>query len=97
MITMSVFGAIVMYIMSMLSLFKLRRSEPHLERSFRAPGYPVVPAIALGLALLCLVAMVWFNQVIALVFLGLMLAGCACCNIVVSANRGMPVRFASEG
>ncbi len=43
MITMSVFGAIVMYIMSMLSLFKLRRSEPDLERSFRAPGYPRGP------------------------------------------------------
>ncbi|HOI04430.1 MAG TPA: amino acid permease, partial [Dermatophilaceae bacterium] len=28
MITMAVFGAIVMYIMSMLSLFKLRQSEP---------------------------------------------------------------------
>ncbi|MCY1304452.1 ethanolamine permease [compost metagenome] len=83
--------------MSMLSLFKLRRSEPHLERSFRAPGYPVVPAIALGLALLCLVAMVWFNQVIALVFLVLMLAGCVCCNVVISASRGLPVRFASEG
>jgi ethanolamine permease len=40
MITMSVFGAIVMYIVSMLSLFKLRRSEPNLERSFRAPGLP---------------------------------------------------------
>ena len=51
MITMSVFGAIVMYIMSMCSLFKLRRSEPDLERSFRAPGYPVVPGIALALAL----------------------------------------------
>jgi amino acid transporter len=27
-VTMSVFGAIVMYILSMASLFKLRRSEP---------------------------------------------------------------------
>jgi ethanolamine permease len=27
---MSVFGAITMYIISMLALFKLRRSEPHL-------------------------------------------------------------------
>ena len=75
MITMSVFGAIVMYIMSMLSLFKLRRSEPHLERSFKAPGYPLVPGIALGLALVCLAAMIWFNGTIALLFLGLMSIG----------------------
>ncbi|MDH1010324.1 ethanolamine permease [Pseudomonas nicosulfuronedens] len=75
MITMSVFGAIVMYIMSMLSLFKLRRSEPDLERSFRAPGFPVVPGIALALAVLCLVAMVWFNLQIAGIFLAFMAAG----------------------
>nr|WP_298166560.1 ethanolamine permease [uncultured Pseudomonas sp.] len=75
MITMAVFGAIVMYIMSMLSLFKLRKTEPDLQRTFRAPGYPVVPGIALVLALVCLAAMVWFNMLIALVFLGFMGAG----------------------
>jgi len=97
MITMSVFGAIVMYIMSMLSLFKLRRSEPHLERTFRALGYPIVPGIALALALVCLAAMLWYNQVIALVFLALMLAGFICCNLVIAARRGVPASFASEG
>ena len=97
MITTSVFGAIVMYIMSMLSLFKLRRSEPHLERTFRALGYPIVPGIALALALVCLAAMLWYNQVIALVFLALMLAGFICCNLVIAARRGVPASFASEG
>jgi len=75
MITMAVFGAIVMYIISMLSLFKLRKTEPNLERTFSAPGYPVVPAIALTLAVVCLIAMVWFNLVIALIFLGFMVIG----------------------
>jgi ethanolamine permease len=42
-VTMSVFGAIVMYILSMASLFKLRRSEPQLARPFRAPAYPLFP------------------------------------------------------
>ncbi|QJP11591.1 ethanolamine permease [Pseudomonas multiresinivorans] len=97
MITMSVFGAIVMYIMSMFSLFKLRRSEPDLERSFRAPGYPVVPAIALVLALVCLAAMLWFNSVIASVFLVLMIGGCSICSIVISLNRGTDASFASQG
>jgi len=75
MITMSVFGAIVMYIMSMLSLFRLRRTEPNLPRSYRAPGYPFVPALALAIALVCLVAMAWFNPVIGLVFLTFMGVG----------------------
>ena len=84
MITMSVFGAIVMYIISMLSLFKLRKSEPNLERSFRAPGYPVVPGIALVLAVVCLVAMIWFNTLIAGVFLALMIVGALFCALVRS-------------
>jgi ethanolamine permease len=88
MITMSVFGAIVMYVMSMLSLFKLRRSEPHLERSFRAPGYPVVPGIALVLALVCLAAMVWFNPLVTAIFSGLMLLGIGSC--VLSLRRDTP-------
>lgn len=75
MITMAVFGAIVMYLMSMLSLFRLRRSAPDLERSFRAPGYPVVPGIALLLALVCLVAMLWFNPVIGGLFALFMAVG----------------------
>lgn len=75
MITMAVFGAIVMYIMSMLSLFKLRQREPALARPFLAPGYPLVPSIALLLAVVCLVAMAWFNPVIGLVFTVFMAAG----------------------
>jgi len=82
MITMSVFGAIVMYIISMLSLFKLRRSEPNLERTFRAPGYPIVPGIALVLAVVCLVAMVWFNALICGIFICLMAVGALFCKMV---------------
>lgn len=71
-ITMSVFGAIVMYIMSMLSLFALRKKEPTLERPFAAIAYPVFPAIALGLAVISLVTMIYYNQPLALVFVVLM-------------------------
>ena len=74
-VTMSVFGAIVMYITSMAALFKLRRSEPNLIRPFRAPLYPWAPAFALAMAVLCLVAMVWYNPLLALIFAAMML-GC---------------------
>ncbi len=71
-VTMSVLGAIVMYLVSMAALFKLRRSEPQLERTYRAPFYPVFPAIALLLGLVCLSAMIWFNGKLTLLFLLLM-------------------------
>ncbi|EMH4164287.1 ethanolamine permease [Pluralibacter gergoviae] len=74
-VTMSVFGAIVMYITSMAALFRLRRSEPRLQRPFRAPLYPFAPAFALVMALVCLVAMVWYNAELALIFASMMLLG----------------------
>lgn len=74
-ITMSVFGAIVMYIVSMLSLFALRKNEPNLERPFSAVAYPIFPAIALGLATISLLTMIYFNQLLTVVFFGLMALG----------------------
>jgi ethanolamine permease len=71
-VTMAVLGAIVMYLISMAALFKLRRTEPGLERTYRAPFYPVFPAIALGLGVVCLGAMIWFNGMLTLLFLVLM-------------------------
>jgi ethanolamine permease len=70
-VTMSVFGAIVMYIVSMASLFKLRADEPGLARPFRAPVYPWFPAVALAAAVVCLGTMAWFNPLIAGLFVGL--------------------------
>ena len=74
-ITMAVFGAIVMYIVSMMSLFALRKNEPHLERPFAAVAYPLFPAIALSLAVISLVTMIYFNQQLTVVFFGLMALG----------------------
>ncbi|MBT9383529.1 ethanolamine permease [Pseudooceanicola sp. CBS1P-1] len=74
-VTMAVFGALVMYIMSMLSLFKLRKSEPGLERPWRAPLFPVLPAIALGLACLAMAAMIIYNFEIFVLFAVLVAIG----------------------
>jgi ethanolamine permease len=76
-ITMAVFGAIVMYIVSMMSLFALRKNEPNLERPFKAYAYPLFPAIALGLAVISLVTMIYYNQQLALAFAVLMVLGYA--------------------
>jgi len=74
-VTMSVFGAILMYILSMLSLFRLRRIEADLVRPFRAPWYPFFPAFALFGALVCMVTMIYYNWLIFLIFLLFMALG----------------------
>ena len=74
-VTMSALGAIVMYIASLASLFRLRQREPRLERPFRTPAYPLFPAIALLLAVVSLVAIVWDNLMLSAIFLATGLGG----------------------
>jgi ethanolamine permease len=71
-IIMSALGAVVMYIISMLSLFRLRSKEPLLDRPYQAPLYPYVPALALGLSVLCLGAIVYYNPLLSYIFFGLL-------------------------
>jgi ethanolamine permease len=68
-IILSVLGALVMYIMSLLSLFALRRREPELARPFAVPGYPYVPLVALVLSLVSLGALVYYNLQLSGIFL----------------------------
>jgi ethanolamine permease len=74
-VTMSVFGAILMYILSMLALFKLRTTRPHMERPFHAPFYPYLPAFALLCAVICMASMIYSYPAVAAVFAGIMGAG----------------------
>lgn len=74
-VTMSVFGAITMYIISMLSLFKLRSTAPGMVRPFTAPLYPFFPAFALASALVCMGTMIYYNALIFAVFAAFMAAG----------------------
>jgi len=70
-ITIACFGALVLYIISMLSFFALRKKEPELERPFKAPMYPLFPTVALIIACIAFCAMTYYNPITALVFCGL--------------------------
>lgn len=72
-IILSVLGAVVMYIISLLSLFVLRRKEPTLERPFVAPFYPWFPALSLVLSVICLLAIVCYNLQLSILFFALLL------------------------
>jgi ethanolamine permease len=67
-IVLSVMGAIVMYMMSMISLFILRAKEPELDRPFVSPFYPVFPAIALLISTITLLAMAYYNFKLSIYF-----------------------------
>ena len=71
-ITIACFGALTLYIVSMVSLLVLRKKEPGLERPFKVPMYPVFPILALVIAVVAFVAMTVYNPWIALVYFGLL-------------------------
>jgi ethanolamine permease len=69
-ITAAGLGAVVLYIISMVSLFVLRRKEPHMERPFVAPVYPLFPAVALGLSVVFFFAFAASDWAVLAWFLG---------------------------
>lgn len=72
-IIISVLGAVVMYCTSMMSLLKIKKSLQ--STTFKTPFYPWFPIIALVLSAICLVAIVWYNLILSIIFFaGLALA-----------------------
>ena len=61
-----------MYIISLLSLFRLRQTEPDLLRPYLTPLYPVVPVIALTLSIICLLAILYYNPLLSGIFCSLL-------------------------
>ncbi|AEG60650.1 ethanolamine permease [Desulforamulus ruminis] len=55
-IQIAVFGAVISYIMMMLSAIVLRKKQPNMNRPYKVPGYPVTPYVALVLAIIALFA-----------------------------------------
>lgn len=72
-IIISVFGALTLYVLAMITVIVLRKKEPGLPRPFRVPWYPLFPVAALIIALMSLSAMIAFNIKLALVYFGLLL------------------------
>ena len=67
-IILSAMGATSMYIVSLISLFALRKKHPDLNRPFLVPYYPIIPMIALVLGIVCLIAMFYFNIKLGCIF-----------------------------
>ena len=72
-ITIACFGALSLYIISMVSILKLRKSEPNLIRPFKVPLYPFTPIIALLIASIALVAMTIYNPITGAIYFGIII------------------------
>ncbi len=75
MITLAAFGALTIYILAMVSLLVLRKTQPQLERPFKTPLYPVTPIVALAIAIFSTAAMAYFNLMLFVVYISILAAG----------------------
>lgn len=71
-ITIACFGALSLYIISMIALFSLRVREPELERPFKVPLYPIFPGVALVIATVALIAVIIYNVTLALIYFSIL-------------------------
>jgi ethanolamine permease len=71
-ITIAVFGALTLYMISMLAMIKLRQSEPKLYRPFVSPCYPYFPIIALVVSTVSFIAMSVYNPGLAVIYVGIL-------------------------
>jgi ethanolamine permease len=71
-ITIAVFGALTLYIMAMITMIRLRKSEPDLERPFKAPFFPFAPWLALIIAGISFVAMAIQDMRLAGIYLAIL-------------------------
>ncbi|MVX63254.1 ethanolamine permease [Clostridium chromiireducens] len=94
-IVISSFGAVALYIISMISLFILRSKEPMLNRPFKV-AYPIVPAIAIIIAFIFLVALIISNLSTVLWVVGAY-ALATVYYIVYSKIKGIGIEEVQEG
>ena len=67
-IIISALGAVFMYAISMLALLRMRGKEKRIDSSFKTPCYPWFPVMALVLSVVCMIAIIWYNLLLSLVF-----------------------------
>jgi len=72
-IIISVFGALTLYIISMISVMVLRKKNPEMARPFKTPVYPLFPIIALIISCVSFIAMLIYNLKLGLIYSGIVL------------------------
>lgn len=71
-ITIAVFGALTLYIVSLAAFIKLRRREPSLVRPFKVGFFPALPLLGMSIAVVALVAVTWYNPLLAGIYVAIL-------------------------
>ncbi|WP_346318778.1 amino acid permease [Chitinophaga sp. YIM B06452] len=74
-LAMVIFGVLVFYVITILGIFILRKTRPDVPRSYKAFGYPVLPAIYILVALSLAILLLIYEPRYAIPGLGIILLG----------------------
>ncbi len=69
------FVVVLFYALTILGIFKLRKTRPDIERPYKAFGYPILPAVYIVMAIAFCVLLIWYKPVYAGWGLAIVLAG----------------------
>ena len=95
-ITIAVFGAILLYIFAMIAVLVLRKKEPDLERPFRVLMYPYFPIIALVIAVISMVAMITITIKLSLIFFAILALAYIWFHFIVKRKRNAQSTIISQ-
>lgn len=95
-ITIACFGALALYILSLIAFFKLRTDHPNIHRPFVAPFYPWAQGIALVIAVIAFLSMIYFNLMLAIIYFALMLLAFIWFKLTVSDDERKRVLVEQE-
>ena len=74
-IIIACFGALALYIISLISFFAIRIKHPSLYRPFTSPFYPFIPGLALLFSSIAFISMIWNYPFLSVVFGSLLFLG----------------------
>ena len=80
------FVVVLFYALTIIGIFKLRKTRPDAERPYKAFGYPVLPAVYILMAIAFCVLLIWYKPAYAGWGLAIVLAGIPIYYIAV-ANK----------
>jgi basic amino acid/polyamine antiporter, APA family len=84
---MVAFVVVIFYALTLMGIFKLRRTRPDAVRPYKAFGYPVLPAIYIVMAIAFCGALIWQKPLYAGIGLSIVLAGIPVYFMAESKNK----------
>jgi basic amino acid/polyamine antiporter, APA family len=83
----AMFGAVIFETLAVVSIFVFRRRWPNVERPYRCPGYPLVPALYVIVPAFVLVNMFVYQRVEAVAAVGFIALGAAVYGVLGLGRR----------